>query len=112
MFEDHNRNAPRSSTPHARSFSENLWVTLAAEVSQVGVTESSTECFSSALFVESRILLGSSMRRPTLKKGEEGKRESGFGGSKYKGRCQGDSAMGTWQLAYQTEAQVLGEASQ
>ena len=73
--------APRSSTPHAKSFSENLRVTLAAEVNQVGDTESLNEFFSSVLFVELRILVGSSIRWSTLKLGAEGKRKSGFEGA-------------------------------
>jgi hypothetical protein len=63
---------PRSSTPHARSFSDKLQVIFAAEVNQVGVTESSNGCCSSVPFVELRILAGSCMRRSTTGVGSRG----------------------------------------
>ena len=59
--------APRSSTPQAKSFFERRRVRWAAEVIQpeTGVTNSSNDCFSSELFVGSRILAGSSIVRST-----------------------------------------------
>ena len=73
-------NAPHSSTPHAKSFSENLQVTLVADVNQVGDTESSNEFFSLVLFFELGVLVGSSIQWSTPKLG--GKEEVRVWGSK------------------------------